>query len=77
MLTGQAFRLKREILAMERADDSRRAIYVPIGEMVTVQSGPRPDDKRLVEICWSDKKLVVFLDDLTNRGEPVVSKSSC
>ena len=74
MLTGKAFRIKREILAIETFDESnRRAIYVPIGSMVTVQSGPRPDDRRLVDICWSDRTLVVFSEDLHSRGEPVES----
>lgn len=75
MLTGKAFRLKREILAIETLGEpnNRRAIYVPIGSMVTVLSGPRPDDTRLVDICWSDKTLVVFSEDLSSRGEPVES----
>jgi hypothetical protein len=78
MLTGKSFRLKREILAIETIEESRdrRAIYVPVGAMITVESGPHPDDQRLVDVRWSDKNLVVFSEDLTSRGEPVASRSS-
>ncbi len=42
---------------------------VPAGETVTVLSGPRPDDKRLVDVQWGDKKLVMFYEDIQKRGD--------
>ena len=78
MLTGKAFCLKREILAIETFDElnDRRAIYLPAGATVTVLSGPRPDDRRLVDIHWSDRKFVAFYEDLIGRGEEVAAKVS-
>ena len=82
MLSEKVFRLKREILAIETSEDSneRRALYVPAGATVGVVSGPRTDDKRLVDIYWSGRRLVLFAEDLINRAEeleaPTARKSS-
>ena len=64
-----------ETLGVE-GGDHQVAVRVPAGEVITVLSGPRPDDKRLVDIQWRDKKLVMFYDDVEKRcdlakGEPV------
>ena len=77
MLSGKSFRLKREVLAIEMSEsEDRRALYVPKEAIVKVLSGPRPDDKHLVDIHWSDKKLVVFAEDLVSRGEEIRPSAS-
>jgi hypothetical protein len=68
MLTGKRFQLFVETLGVE-GGDSRVAVRVPAGETITVLSGPRPDDKRLVDVRWGNKKLVMFYEDIQKRGE--------
>ena len=70
MLTGKRFHLVIEILGIEtNGDNNRVAVMVPGGETVTVLSGPRPDDMRMVDVRWGDRKLVMFYEDIQKRGE--------
>lgn len=70
MLSGRRFHLLVEILGIEtNGDNNRVAVMVPAGETVTVLSGPRPDDMRLVDVQWGDKKLVMFYEDVQKRGD--------
>jgi hypothetical protein len=68
MLTGKRFQLLAETLGVE-AGNHRVAVRVPAGETITVLSGPRPDDKRLVDVRWGNKKLVMFYEDVQKRGD--------
>jgi hypothetical protein len=75
MLTGHRFRLLVETLGIEAIDDDHRiAVKVPAGETITVLSGPRPDDKRMVDVQWGDKKLVMFYEDIQKRSDEVKSR---
>ena len=70
MLTGKRIRLKIETLAIETDSDGKRiAVTVPGGEVVRVLSGPRPDDRRMVDVLWDKRALVMFAEDLERRGE--------
>jgi len=77
MLTGHRFRLLVETLGIESTDEDHRiAVLVPAGETITVLSGPRPDDKRMVDVQWGDKKLVMFYEDIQKRSDEVRGKSA-
>jgi hypothetical protein len=68
MLTGKRFRLTWDTLAIESVDEKRIAITVPMGEIVEVIRGPRPDDTRMIEVRWNGKVLVMFAEDVEGRG---------
>ena len=75
MLSGQHLSLLIETLGIETiGEENRVAVMVPAGETVTVLSGPRPDDMRMVDVQWGDKKLVMFYEDIQKGGESVKSK---
>ena len=76
MLTGKKFRLNRETIAIESIEDSRTVVIVPMGEVVTVLHGPSPDDKRMVDVRWNDKTLVMFAVDIQGRGDEVTEQSA-
>jgi hypothetical protein len=76
MLSGKRFRLKADTIAIETNGDERIAIHVPAGSVITVESGPRPDDRRLLDVRWDDRKIVMFADDIQNRGELITDVSS-
>ena len=68
-MSGKRFHLMAETLGTESVNgDNRLAVIVPAGEIVTVVSGPRPDDQRLVDIMWGNRKLVMFYEDIQKRG---------
>ena len=75
MMSGRRLRLLAETLGIETVDQgNRHAVVVPTGELITVVGGPRPDDKRLVDVQWGDKKLVMFYEDIQRRGALVKGK---
>ena len=69
MLSGKRYRLVSPILAIESRGDKRIAFTVPEGEIIEVIRGPRPDDVRMVDIKWNGKELVMFVEDIHDRGE--------
>jgi hypothetical protein len=72
MLSGRRFQLLIATLGIETIDnDNRYPVVVPAGEIITVISGPRPDDKRLVDVEWDGRKLIMFSEDVQKRGELV------
>jgi hypothetical protein len=75
VLTGQRFHLLIETLGiLTNGNSNRVAVIVPAGETITVLSGPRPDDKRMVDVQWGDKKLVMFYEDIQTRSEAAKGK---
>jgi hypothetical protein len=76
MLTGKRFRLTTATLGIERIDGHRTAVQVPPEEIVVVLSGPRPDDRRMVEVSWDGRTLVMFAEDVQTRGQEIGLGSS-
>ena len=76
MYTGKQFRLKQEILGIETVNDERVAITIPIGQVLKVLSGPRPDDRRMVDVLWGERTLVVFTEDIERRGTEIRSHAT-
>ena len=77
MLSGKRFELTVETLGITPIDGDvrngpdRTAVHVPAGELITILSGPRPQDQRLVDVLWRNKKLIMFYEDVVKRGEMV------
>jgi hypothetical protein len=76
MLSGKRFRLKRATISIETTIEDRLMVMVPTGAVVTVLSGPRPDDMRMVDILWDKRTLVMFAGDILERGEEIAGKSA-
>ena len=73
MLRGKHFRLVQETIAIETIGEKRVALHVPAKSIVTVESGPRPDDSRMIDVSWKGRLIVMFADDVQKRGEQVSS----
>jgi hypothetical protein len=69
MLSGKRYRLTAGTLAIESGGERRIAVTIPQGEIIEVIRGPRPDDTRMVDIRWNGKELVMFAEDILDRGE--------
>jgi hypothetical protein len=76
MLSGTRFQLKRETISIHTNGVERNIVLVPEGAIVEVISGPKPDDKRMVEIVWDTKVLVMFAEDIQARGDEVTGSSA-
>jgi hypothetical protein len=75
MLSGKTFRLTVQTLAVENTADGRRPVHVPASETVTVLSGPKPDDRRMVDVLWKERRLVMFAEDIMGRGQEIGDSS--
>ena len=75
MLNGDVFRLKLDISGL-RVHDNRAAVTIPAGEIVRILSGTRSNDQRKVQVLWHNQKLLLFVEDLKQRGEEVRSQSA-
>ena len=75
MLSGKRFRLNEETIAIEALGRKRVATLVPTGSVITVESGPRPDDHRMVDVLWDGRKIVMFAVDIEKRGQEVSETS--
>ena len=72
MPLGKCFRLRTATSCLETVAGRRRAIQVPEGAIVKVLSGPRSDDRRMIEVLWGNKSLILFAEDLQARGDEVL-----
>ena len=73
MLTGTRFRLKTETLGIDTVDGKRVAVPVPTGAIIEITlDGSRPGG--LVGVRWDGRALMMFFEDIRNRGEAVTQK---
>jgi len=76
MLTGKRYRLNAATLAIDSSGNKRTAITMMEGEIIEVLKGPRPDDTRMVDVKWNGKELVIFVQDLYDRGEYIGGRTA-
>jgi len=77
LLSGKTFRLHKDILAIQTEPDGKKvAITIAAGEAFKVLSGPRADDRRMVDITWNKEALVIFADDIELRCVEILDKSA-
>ena len=77
ILSGKTFRLRCEILAIGTDPDGKRVVvYIPADETFQVVSGPRADDRRMVDITWQERIFVVFAEDIEQRCVEVISRTA-
>lgn len=74
MLTGKRFRLKTPILGIETIDAKRVAVEIPEGATVEVTAGPSQTDRRMVDVLWSARTVVMFAQDIRERAEEITKK---
>ena len=76
-LTGRNFILRREMLAIGTEPGGRRiAVTIPQGERFRVLSRPRPDDRRMVDVLWRKRMVVVFADDIELHCTELLAQSN-
>jgi hypothetical protein len=63
MLTGKRFRLHAPIRAVDETRVGRTAVTVPVGAIISIIDGPKPDNP-LLRVVWEQKWLLVFEQDI-------------
>jgi hypothetical protein len=66
----QRFRMKIPTLAITTQDGANIAVMIPKGAEVEVIDGPL-NGNRLVDVRWDGKTVMVFTNDIRDRGERV------
>jgi hypothetical protein len=71
MHTGKYFRLNAPALGIETIGVRQETVQIPAGEIVTVLSGPRSDDSKMLDVLWHNRTLVMFVEDIQARGQEI------
>jgi len=66
------YRINSPTIALFLEEGHHIARTVPVGSIITVDSGPAdiPGD-RLVDVTWNGRKVQMFAQDLRTRGEKI------
>jgi len=67
-MVGERFRMKTPTLAIMTQDGAKIPVMVPKGAEVEVLDGPL-NGNRLVDVRWEGKTVMVFTNDIRDRGE--------
>ena len=67
-MVGQRFRMKTPTLAIMTQDGAKIPVMIPKGAEVEVLDGPL-NGNRLVDVRWEGKTVMVFTNDIRDRGE--------
>ena len=70
MLSGKKFLLKTPTIAVDETEKQKVAALLPAKSIVSVISGPAPEDP-MVHVTWDDKRLLMFAQDLHQRAEEI------
>ena len=66
---GKSYRLNAETLGILLSEKQPRvAVMIPYDAVVTVVNGPL-NGNRMVDVMWNGKIVMIFADDLRERGE--------
>jgi hypothetical protein len=69
--TGKQFRIKSPTIALDKTT-IRKSMTLPVGAIVSVIDGPKPDVP-LVLVVWQDRWLLVYEQDLHERADENLS----
>ena len=67
-MVGERFRMKTPTLAIMAQDGAKIPVMIPKGAEVEVLDGPL-NGNRLVDVRWEGKTVMVFTNDIRDRGE--------
>jgi len=76
MLSGKRFRLNKETIAVDSSKGTKTAIQIPQDAIIQIVNGPTQADSRMVEVLWDGHPLIMFVEDIQQRGEDVTGKSA-
>ena len=77
MRLGDSYKLHAEVLGiLMLTDHPRSSLMIPKEGVVTVVSEEPINGGRMVDVTWGGKTLMIFAQDLRDRGELVNGKAS-
>jgi hypothetical protein len=66
------YRLRKAVLAIERVDGKAGVISVPEGAVIRIDPDSTPNDPRMTNVHWREKRLSIFGVDIEERGEEII-----
>ena len=66
-MAGDKYRIRSATIALFLEDGRHVAHMVPADSIIIVQSETFNGD-RLIDVLWADKKVMMFTQDIRNRG---------
>jgi hypothetical protein len=71
LYAGKQFRIKMPTLALDETMVQRNSITLPVGSIINVIDGPRPDNP-LIRAVWEKRWILMYEHDLRERAEETV-----
>ena len=68
MFSGKRFRVVSPVLALDETNVQRNGITLPVGAIVDVIDGPKPDVP-LLRVVWERRWLLMYEQDLRSHAE--------
>ena len=69
-MQGKSFRLKSATLGITSEQGERIPVTIPSGAVIKVVRDPH-DGNRLLDVVWDGKPVMMFTQDVRERGEQV------
>jgi hypothetical protein len=74
--TGKRLRLKAPTIGLALVDHKRVAVRIPADSILTVSSGSRAQDMRMVDVLWEGQTVEMFAEDVQRRGEEITTRAA-
>lgn len=73
-MVSERFRLTRALIAVRNVDGKSSCAMIPEDAVVVVNGFH--DNERLLRVQWEQEEMLVFVQDLRERGTPLVIEKS-
>jgi hypothetical protein len=70
MFSGKRFRMLSPTLAIDETNVQRNSITLPLGAVIDVIDGPKPDVP-LLRVVWESRWLLMYEQDIREHAEEV------
>lgn len=74
-LSGKEFRVTSLTLGIGSTGNHRVVITIPTAALIEVVSGPRKDDRRMVDVVWEGRPLRMFAQDIRDHCQRIFDEA--
>ena len=69
-MIGESYRLNKQTIGLSSEGGNRTSVLIPKNAVVTIIDGPL-NGNRMVNVKWEDLTIMIFVEDLRERGTPL------
>ena len=72
-MLGESYRISKRTLAINSESEDCSSLFIPENAIVTIIEGPL-NGNRMVDVKWENHTVMIFVDDLRERGTLIPRK---